>query len=128
MTKNTNSLSTENRGDPTSHSQDSLPDPSSSSEPYLVCAFYKFVELSDYKTLQPKLKELMHQHQVRGTILLAEEGINGTISGRAKDVGQVMDWLRTDARLINIDAKTSLHHEPPPQALNCHFQHYTERP
>ena len=113
MTKNTNSFSAENRGDPTSHSQDSLPDPSSSSKPYLVCAFYKFVKLSDYKTLRPKLKELMHQHQVRGTILLAEEGINGTISGRAKDVGQVMDWLRTDARLINIDAKSSLHNEPP---------------
>lgn len=85
----------------------------SNSELYLVCAFYKFVELADYKELQPKLKKLMNQHQVRGTILLAEEGINGTISGRSHDVEKIIGWLNNDTRLEDIDTKTSLHHEPP---------------
>jgi UPF0176 protein len=97
----------------TNGSQTALTEHAATAEHYLVCAFYKFVELPDYKDLQPKLKKLMNQHQVRGTILLAEEGINGTISGHSQDVEEIMDWLSSDSRLDDIDAKTSLHHEPP---------------
>ena len=48
---------------------------------YAVCALYKFTALPDYESLrQPVLDQLL-THEIRGTLLLAEEGINGTISG-----------------------------------------------
>jgi len=50
---------------------------------------------------------------VHGTLLLAHEGINGTISGRREDVDAVLDWLRADPRLAALDHKESLVDEHP---------------
>lgn len=48
---------------------------------YLTAAFYKSVDLPDHTALKAPLLAACHQHQVKGTILLAEEGINGTTAG-----------------------------------------------
>ena len=45
-----------------------------------VCAFYRFVELDDLPALQKKIKEFAEPYQACGTILIANEGINGTIA------------------------------------------------
>ena len=84
-----------------------------STTPFVVCALYKFAALPDYKEIQPVLKKLMVQHQVRGTILLAEEGINGTISGLSKNIESVLAWLKSDPRLSDLDSKISLYHKHP---------------
>ena len=47
----------------------------------IVCALYKFVRLPRYEALREPLLELMLGLRVRGTVLLASEGINGTIAG-----------------------------------------------
>ena len=47
----------------------------------VVAALYKFVKLPDYETLVPRLKDQCDQLGIKGTLLLAEEGINGTVSG-----------------------------------------------
>ncbi len=47
----------------------------------VVAALYKFVRLHGFEQLQQPLLDLMHANDVRGTLLLADEGINGTISG-----------------------------------------------
>jgi UPF0176 protein len=49
----------------------------------------------------------MEAQQVRGTLLLADEGINGTIAGARKGIDAVLDWLRSDPRLADIDHKES---------------------
>jgi UPF0176 protein len=49
----------------------------------------------------------MEVNQVRGTLLLAYEGINGTIAGSRVAVDKVLDWLRSDPRLADIDRKES---------------------
>ena len=73
----------------------------------VVCALYKFVTLDDFQDLRHPLHEVMTTHQVRGTLLLADEGINGTIAGARKSIDAVLDWLRNDPRLADIDHKES---------------------
>lgn len=78
-----------------------------------VCALYKFVRLENFEALKPALLELMLAQGVRGTILLAREGINGTISGTDAAINQVLEHLNADARLNPIDTKLSYHDKPP---------------
>lgn len=80
---------------------------------YVVYALYKFVTLDDYERLrQPLLDELNH-HQVKGTLLLAREGINGTISGTTQAMDHIIQWLRNDSRLADLEYKISTHSEQP---------------
>ena len=83
------------------------------SQDYLTCALYKFVSLPEYETLQSPLHSLMVKNNVFGTILLAKEGINGTISGLPEDVRVVLTWLQSQPSLSNIDQKNSYHNEIP---------------
>ena len=53
---------------------------------YIVAALYKFVSLPDYESIQPKLLKLCLDKNIKGTLLLAEEGINGTVSGSRDDI------------------------------------------
>ena len=73
----------------------------------VVCALYKFVSLDNFQDLRQPLQEVMAAHQVRGTLLLADEGINGTIAGTRSGIDAVLDWLRSDPRLADIDHKES---------------------
>ncbi|KAA3641902.1 MAG: rhodanese-related sulfurtransferase [Proteobacteria bacterium] len=79
----------------------------------VVCALYHFVRLKDFETLREPLLKTMKQHKVRGTLLLAEEGINGTIAGSREAVESVLNWLRQDKRLAELDSKESLTDEMP---------------
>ena len=83
------------------------------SEKYLTCALYKFVSLPDFEALREPLHQVMVDNQVLGTLLLAQEGINGTISGLPADVESVLSWLDQIPELSNIDQKLSYHSEIP---------------
>ena len=73
----------------------------------LTAAFYKFVELPDYAAIREPLLALCNARAVKGTILLAAEGINGTIAGAAPAVHAVLGWLRADPRLTDLQHKES---------------------
>lgn len=73
----------------------------------VVCALYKFVTLEDYQHLREPLHAVMEKHAVRGTLLLAHEGINGTVAGSRQSIDALLDWLRNDTRLATIDCKES---------------------
>jgi UPF0176 protein len=73
----------------------------------LVAALYKFVELPDFADLKAPLLACCEQHGVKGTLLLAEEGINGTIAGTHAGVRAVLAYLRSDPRLANLTHKES---------------------
>ncbi len=79
----------------------------------VVCALYKFVTLENYQELRQPLHDVMEKNYVRGTLLLASEGINGTIAGSRHAIDTVIDWLKMDARLNDIDCKESLTDKPP---------------
>ena len=74
-----------------------MPEIQSQTQPqYLTAALYKFITLPDYAALQAPIHKACEAHQIKGTILLAAEGINGTIAGLAVDIHKVLHFLRTD--------------------------------
>ncbi|MEY3760891.1 MAG: hypothetical protein RIR39_2382 [Pseudomonadota bacterium] len=73
----------------------------------VVCALYKFVTLENFQGLRQPLHNVLEANQVRGTLLLANEGINGTIAGSRAGINTVLNWLRNDPRLSDIDYKES---------------------
>ena len=78
---------------------------------YVVAALYKFVRLPDYITLRDTLYDYMVANKVKGTLLLAEEGINGTICGERAGVDAVKAWLDADGRFDGMSYKESLSDE-----------------
>ena len=84
---------------------------------YLTAALYKFVDLPDYVALQANIHAACVAHHIKGTILLAREGINGTIAGLPADIHAVLHFLRTDAvfkgKFTNLEHKESYADEHP---------------
>ena len=79
----------------------------------VVAALYKFVHLPDYREIQPRLLQFCKNHEVKGTLLLAEEGINGTIAGSRKGIDTVLAYLKSDDRLADMEHKESYTDKPP---------------
>lgn len=80
---------------------------------YLTAAFYQFVTLSNFADLRAPLLAFCESQDVKGTILLANEGINSTIAGPESGVRAVLEYLRSDARLANLQHKESWSDKPP---------------
>ena len=74
---------------------------------YVTCALYKFVALPNYGSIRHPLLKVMTDNNVFGTLLLAAEGINGTISGRREDVDTLLSWIEKQPGLESIDTKES---------------------
>lgn len=74
---------------------------------YLTAALYKFVSLPDYKALQAPILEKCVENHIKGTLLLALEGINGTIAGAPDDIKAVLTYLRQDPRFSDLEHKES---------------------
>ena len=62
---------------------------------FVVCALYKFVTLENYQALREPLQTMLEAAQIRGTLLLASEGINGTVAGSRQAIAQLKAWLPT---------------------------------
>ena len=73
----------------------------------VVAALYKFVTLEDFQELREPLLDACLRAGTRGTLLLAREGINGTIAGSRAGIDAVLDWLRRDPRLADLEHKES---------------------
>jgi UPF0176 protein len=80
---------------------------------YLTAALYKFVDLPDYVALREPLLACCEAHQVKGTLLLASEGINGTIAGPEAGVRAVLAHLHADPRLASLQHKEAWADKPP---------------
>lgn len=74
---------------------------------FLVAAFYKFVPLPDYRNLRPTLQQRCEDLGLLGTILLAEEGINGTVSGSEKNIRRLFEQLQQQERMQDLHYKES---------------------
>ena len=80
---------------------------------YCVAALYKFAPLPDYAALRAPLQDMCDLLKIKGTILLASEGINGTISGTDKSIAELLAFLRADPRLAALEHKESRAEELP---------------
>jgi UPF0176 protein len=77
------------------------------SSPVIIAALYRFVRLDNFAELRQPLLRVMLDNQIRGTLLLAAEGINGTVAGKQAAVERLLDYLRQDHRLRGFDCKFS---------------------
>ena len=73
----------------------------------LNIAAYKFVALAQPETLQTSLAEWLRGRAIKGTVLLAEEGINLFLAGPAADIHDFLAWLKQDVRFADLQAKES---------------------
>ena len=62
---------------------------------FKVFGFYKFIKVKSLKKNQDFLKKFFISNNIRGTIIIAKEGLNGTISGREKDIDKTTKKLRS---------------------------------
>lgn len=75
--------------------------------PKIVAALYKFVKLHNYLDLRAPIQARCDELAITGTLLLAAEGINGTIAGTRENIDAILAYLRSDARLADLPHKES---------------------
>ncbi len=73
----------------------------------VVAALYKFVVLDDYHAMRERLLDVCIAAGTKGTLLLAHEGINGTIAGSREGVDKVLQYLKSDTRLADLEHRES---------------------
>ena len=73
----------------------------------LIAAFYKFVDWNNLKRKKSEIEKLCLENNIVGTILLANEGINGTIAGSEESILAVIKGLKDDPLLLDIEPKFS---------------------
>jgi UPF0176 protein len=79
----------------------------------IIASFYKFVSLEDADQKQEPIKEFCQAKKVLGTILIAPEGINGTIAGFSENIEAVFHFLRLDPRLGDLQYKSATSQKMP---------------
>ena len=74
---------------------------------FYVLGFYKFKKLKGLKNDKIILQNKLKNNQVRGTIILSKEGINGTISGKIKNVNKIKSYLINNFNFKNFDSQNN---------------------
>ena len=80
---------------------------------YLNVAFYKFIHFPNYILYQSKILNFCVERNIKGTILLAEEGINVAAAGTKKNIYELLNFLKADNRFSDITHKESYSEEIP---------------
>ena len=79
----------------------------------IVATFYRFTALQDYRALREPFSRLCADLEIKGTILLASEGINATVAGSRRAIDALLGYLRADIRLADLRARESVHPSQP---------------
>jgi len=79
----------------------------------VIVAMYKFVRLDNYEAMQPVVLSFCQERDIYGTLLLAEEGLNGTLAAKRNAIDALLDFLTSDERLADLEYKESYADEIP---------------
>ncbi|MCB1876879.1 MAG: rhodanese-related sulfurtransferase [Chromatiales bacterium] len=79
----------------------------------VVAALYRFAPLTDYLQWREPLLSLCRRERIHGTLLLAPEGINGTVAGTRSAIDVLKGWLGADPRMAGMEYKESYAHACP---------------
>jgi UPF0176 protein len=94
--------------------------------PYKVAAFYQFASFPDFRELREPLRAICADLKLRGSVLLAHEGINGTLAGSADAIAELVEELRRGdlfgGRLDNLELKFSAASAMPFQRLKIRLK------
>ena len=77
-------------------------------EQHSILTFYQFADFPEFEDWKPKLADFGEKHGILGTIILASEGINATISGPEKGVERFMKEIRNDPRFSKMPSRECL--------------------
>ncbi|VVH60209.1 Rhodanese domain protein UPF0176 [uncultured Gammaproteobacteria bacterium] len=72
-----------------------------------ICALYQFVRLDDFAEFRTPLRALMDDLEIKGTLLLALEGLNGTVAGTQDAIEKLVKFLEDDGRFNHLEIKFS---------------------
>ena len=92
--------------------RDEIPQPEADSD-FVVAALYKFVVLEDLPAFQERLRAICSHSQMMGTLLIANEGLNGTVSASYDGMVEFVSWLRALPAFGDIAIKYALYKERP---------------
>jgi len=73
----------------------------------VVCSLSRWVEIERYQEIQKPLLKIMEANEVKGSLLLASEGIKGCIAGTRSAIDNVIAWLEMDFRFKNLRIQES---------------------
>ena len=80
---------------------------------YTIATFYKFATISNPKAIRKQILAWCEENNLKGTIILAKEGINGTVAGSEKAIVTILAHLRTIDGLADLEDKQSTAQKPP---------------
>ena len=80
---------------------------------YLIATFYKFVTISNIEAIKAQILTWCQQREIKGTIILAEEGINGTIAGSSDAIANILAFIRSLPGLADLEHKESISEKLP---------------
>lgn len=75
----------------------------------VITTFYHFINLPNYESIKPVLLDFCKSQELKGTILLAREGINSTISGSREAIDNLYQYLKNEIGIKNLVYKESIH-------------------
>ena len=87
-----------------------------------VIAFYKFVELQNLSSLQAIIKDLCTSLEIKGTILLGTEGINGTVSGVGEGIQKLVEFFSSQIEFHDLNYKVSYYDTYPFRRLKVRIK------
>ena len=89
---------------------------------FLIATFYRFTTIEDLPRMQGSIENCCRENDVKGIVLLANEGINATIAGTPDGVLAVLSFLRKDSRLAELAWKESSAKEQPFRKLRVRLK------
>jgi UPF0176 protein len=77
------------------------------SEKFVVTTFYKFVALLDFEDRRVKFIKFCNDHKIKGTILLAKEGVNATLTGTREAIDEFYKFITSMSEFSDMEFKES---------------------
>ena len=75
--------------------------------PYIVAALYHFADFGRYEAFKPELEAICTEAGLKGTLLLASEGINGTVAGSRAGIDRLIAFLHAQPEFAELEYKES---------------------
>lgn len=72
---------------------------------FQIISFYRFIKIEEKKVFKKLVENLLKDIFIRGTILIASEGLNGSISGKKKDLNIIIKFIRKKLKIRNLNIK-----------------------
>ena len=89
---------------------------------HMIAALYRFTTLDKLNSLKAELRDRCEAGDLKGTLLLADEGINGTVAGSESALRAFLSWLSEDPRMEGLSLKISWAEESPFRSMKVRIK------